>query len=200
MPPVNVLIKPASSACNMACTYCFYRDVACHRQEDFQGMLSLELMEKVITGAMEFAEGSCSFLFQGGEPTLAGLDIYRSFVTLVQKHAKENVAVSYAIQTNAYHLGEAWCEFFRDNKFLVGVSLDGPADLHNLNRPDQTGRNTFNDVMRSIDLLRRFSVVSGCARRLLYQCAAPGQLALDPSRRPTGVLRDDGALLDPVCG
>ena len=158
MPPVNVLIKPASSACNMACTYCFYRDVACHRQEDFQGMLSLELMEKVIAGAMEFAEGSCSFLFQGGEPTLAGLDFYRSFVTLVQKHAKENVAVSYAIQTNAYHLGEAWCEFFRDNKFLVGVSLDGPADLHNLNRPDQTGRNTFNDVMRSIDLLRRFKV------------------------------------------
>ena len=78
MPPVNVLIKPASSACNMACTYCFYRDVACHRQENFQGMLSLELMEKVIAGAMEFAEGSCSFLFQGGEPTLAGLDFYRS--------------------------------------------------------------------------------------------------------------------------
>lgn len=74
MPPVNVLIKPASSACNMACTYCFYRDVACHRQENFQGMLSLDLMEKVIAGAMEFAEGSCSFLFQGGEPTLAGLD------------------------------------------------------------------------------------------------------------------------------
>ena len=158
MPPVNVLIKPASSACNMACTYCFYRDVACHRQENFQGMLSLDLMEKVIAGAIEFAEGSCSFLFQGGEPTLAGLDFYRSVVALVQKHSKTNVAVSYAIQTNAYHLDEAWCEFFRDNKFLVGVSLDGPADLHNLNRPDQTGRNTFNDVMRSIELLRLFKV------------------------------------------
>lgn len=158
MPPVNVLIKPASSACDMACEYCFYRDVACHRQKDFQGMISLETMEKVIAGAMEFAEGSCSFVFQGGEPTLAGLDFYRSVVALTRKYAKKNVAVSYAIQTNAFRLDEAWCLFFREHNFLVGVSLDGPADLHNLNRKDASGRNTFNRVMRSIELLRQFKV------------------------------------------
>ena len=77
MPPLSLLIKPASSACNMTCAYCFYRDVASHRQEGFQGMLSPRLMEEVVAGAMEFAEHSCSFLFQGGEPTLAGLDFYR---------------------------------------------------------------------------------------------------------------------------
>ena len=89
MPPVNVLIKPASSACNMTCAYCFYRDVASHRQEGFQGMLSPRLMEEVVAGAMEFAEHSCSFLFQGGEPTLAGLDFYRQVVELVkQQHDK----------------------------------------------------------------------------------------------------------------
>ena len=77
MPPVSVLLKPSSSACNMACTYCFYRDVSQHREQVFEGMLSLEDMEKVILAAMERAEGTCSFAFQGGEPTLAGLDFFR---------------------------------------------------------------------------------------------------------------------------
>ena len=82
MPAVNVLIKPASSACNMACAYCFYRDVAEHREHAFEGMLSLERMEQVIAAAMEYAEGICSFAFQGGEPTLAGLEFYQSVVEL----------------------------------------------------------------------------------------------------------------------
>ena len=72
MPPVNVLIKPASSACNMTCAYCFYRDVASHRQEGFQGMLSPRLMEEVVAGAMEFAEHSCSFLFRAASPPWPG--------------------------------------------------------------------------------------------------------------------------------
>lgn len=158
MPPVNVLVKPASSACNMRCTYCFYRDVSCNREEEFQGMLSPQTMEAVVSGAMEYAEGSCSFLFQGGEPTLAGLDFYRHVVSLAERYAKPGVAVSYAIQTNGYHLDEEWCAFFKEHSFLVGVSLDGPADLHNLNRQDSGGKNTYNQVMRSIVLLRRFGV------------------------------------------
>ena len=74
MPPINILIKPASSACNMACQYCFYKDVAAHREQEFEGMLSIESIEKVIQAGMEYAEHICSFAFQGGEPTLAGLD------------------------------------------------------------------------------------------------------------------------------
>lgn len=158
MPPVNVLIKPASSACNMACAYCFYRDVASHRQEGFQGMLSPQLMEKVVAGAMEFAEHSCSFLFQGGEPTLVGLDFYRRMVELVKKYEKPGVQVSYAIQTNAFRLDAEWCAFFKEHDFLVGVSLDGPAELHNLNRTDPAQSGTFNDVMRSVALLKKHGV------------------------------------------
>ena len=158
MPPVNVLIKPASSACNMTCAYCFYRDVASHRQEGFQGMLSPRLMEEVVAGAMEFAEHSCSFLFQGGEPTLAGLDFYRQVVELVKKHEKPGVKVSYAIQTNAFRLDGEWCAFFKEHDFLVGVSLDGPAELHNLNRTDPAQNGTFNDVMRSVALLKKHGV------------------------------------------
>lgn len=171
MPPVNVLIKPASSACNMRCSYCFYRDVSCNREEEFQGMLSPQTMEAVVSGAMEYAEGSCSFLFQGGEPTLAGLDFYRQVVSLVERYAKPGVAISYAIQTNGYRLDEAWCSFFKEHQFLVGVSLDGPADLHNLNRPDAAGKNTFNQVMRSIALLRRFGVEYSILCVLTGRCA-----------------------------
>ena len=171
MPPVNLLIKPASSACNMGCGYCFYRDVSCNREEEFQGMLSPETMEKAVAGAMEYAEGSCSFLFQGGEPTLAGLDFYRRTVELVRRYAKPGVAVSYAIQTNGYRLDEAWCAFFREHSFLVGVSLDGPAELHNLNRPDAGGKNTFNQVMRSIALLERFGVEYSILCVLTGRCA-----------------------------
>ena len=85
MPPVNVLIKPASSACNMRCAYCFYRDVADNREHAFEGMLSLERMEQVIAAAVEYAEGICSFAFQGGEPTLAGLDFFRQVVAMQEK-------------------------------------------------------------------------------------------------------------------
>lgn len=158
MPPVNVLIKPVSSACNMHCSYCFYLDVSCNRKDAFQGVLSIDTMEKVVSSAMEYADGFCTFLFQGGEPTLAGLDFYRQVIALEGKYAKPGVKVHHSIQTNGYCLDEAWCSFFKEHGFLVGVSLDGPAELHNLNRRDSLGKNTFNRVMHSISLLERFGV------------------------------------------
>ena len=86
MPAVNVLIKPASSACNMHCQYCLYRDVADHRRQACQGMVSLETMERIVAAAMEYAEGTCAFGFQGGEPTLAGLAFYRGVLELEERY------------------------------------------------------------------------------------------------------------------
>ena len=146
MPPINILIKPASSACNMACQYCFYKDVAAHREQEFEGMLSIESIEKVIQAGMEYAEHICSFAFQGGEPTLAGLDFYRQVVVLQKQYAKPGVEIRNAIQTNGYTIDEEWAAFFKKNHFLVGLSLDGPAELHNRNRTDVQGR------IRSIEL------------------------------------------------
>ena len=121
MPPINILIKPASSACNMACQYCFYKDVAAHREQEFEGMLSIESIEKVIQAGMEYAEHICSFAFQGGEPTLAGLDFYRQVVVLQKQYAKPGVEIRNAIQTNGYTIDEEWDAFFRENHFLVGL-------------------------------------------------------------------------------
>ena len=112
MPAVNVLIKPASSACNMRCAYCFYRDVAENREHAFEGMLSLSDMEKIIVSAMEYAEGLCSFAFQGGEPTLAGLDFFRRVLELENKHRHPGVEIRNAIQTNGLCVDEEWARFF----------------------------------------------------------------------------------------
>ncbi len=158
MPAVNVLIKPASSACNMRCAYCFYRDEAERRREPFAGMLSPERMEEVVGSAMEYAEGVCTFVFQGGEPTLAGLDFYRDVIRLERKHQKPGVQIRNAIQTNGYGVDDEWARFFAENRFLVGLSLDGPAELHNLNRVDAAGRGTFNAVMRTARLLDKRQV------------------------------------------
>lgn len=158
MPPVNLLIKPASSACDMDCTYCFYRDVAQNRETAFEGMLSPEAMERLVRAAMEYAEGSCTFAFQGGEPTLAGLDFYREVLALQQKYAKPGIAVRNTIQTNGYRVDEDWARFFARERFLVGLSLDGPADLHNRNRRDRQGKGTFNRVLHAAKLFDRYGV------------------------------------------
>ena len=153
MPPVSVLIKPASSACNMNCRYCFYQDVADKRACGFAGMMALETAEALVSAAMEYAEGSCSFLFQGGEPTLAGLDFYRSFLQLEKRYSKPGVAVQNSIQTNGYLIDDAWAAFLHDNRFLTGLSLDGPAQIHDFNRTDRAGKGTFNRTMRAARLL-----------------------------------------------
>mgnify|MGYP002513695917 CR=1 FL=1 len=118
MPPVHVLIKPASSACNMACQYCFYRDVSDHREHHFEGMLTLESMEKTIAAAMEFAEGSCTFGFQGGEPTLAGLDFFRKFMELEAQFRTKDVGIGHAIQTNGLHINEEWATFLKEHDYF----------------------------------------------------------------------------------
>lgn len=158
MPPVNVLIKPASSACNMACEYCFYRDVSSHRTRSFEGMLTLGQMEQIIASAMEFAEGSCSFAFQGGEPTLAGLDFFRETVKLQKKYSKSGVTVFNSIQTNGLLIDEEWAKFLSEEQFLVGLSLDGPALFHDRNRKDRSGNGTEKRVLNTAKLFDRFQV------------------------------------------
>lgn len=142
----------------MACAYCFYRDVAEHREQAFAGMMSLAQMERVIAAGMEYAEQICSFAFQGGEPTLVGLDFYRNVIELQKKYARPGVEIQNAIQTNGYLFNEEWAAFLAENHFLVGLSLDGPAELHNLNRMDATGKGTFNRVMHAAHLMEKHGV------------------------------------------
>ncbi len=158
MPPINVLVKPASSACNMRCKYCFYEDEAANRAVGFAGMMSDETAEKLIESAARFASGTCSFMFQGGEPTLAGLDFYRHFIETEKKYVRDDLQFFHSIQTNCYALDEEWVRFFKENNFFVGVSLDGNSDLHDLNRFSKHGGGTYSKVMKAIKLLEKHKV------------------------------------------
>lgn len=158
MPAVNVLIKPASSACNMRCKYCFYEDVAQNRETGFTGLMTEGTLEKVIVSALDYAEGFCTFSFQGGEPTLSGLAFYETVVALQKKHQKPGVHIQNTIQTNGYCIDESWARFFGEHHFLVGLSMDGPAELHDLNRRDAHGGGTWNHAMRAAKLFDRYLV------------------------------------------
>lgn len=158
MPPLSMLIKPASGLCNMRCRYCFYADVTEHREISSYGIMSPETTEALVRRAFEFAEGQVTFAFQGGEPTLAGVDYYRHFIAMAEKYNTKKIPVNYAMQTNGYHVTDELCEILRDNRFLMGISLDGTGSLHDSVRPDASGDGTFKKVNETIDKFKKYGI------------------------------------------
>ena len=176
MPPVHVMIKPASAGCNMRCRYCFYADEAACRQVGQRGLMSRDTAAQIVTKALAHAQGSCTFSFQGGEPTLAGIGFFKEFVERVKAENRSGVAVSYAFQTNGLLIDEEWARFFAGNRFLVGVSLDGTAEIHDLLRPLADGGASHALVLERLRLLRR----AGAACNVLT--VVTRQLARDIAR------------------
>ncbi len=158
MPPITMLIKPASSLCNMRCKYCFYADIAENRNIRSYGMMTDETLENLVKAAFEYADGSATFAFQGGEPTLAGIDFYKLLISLQKKYNKNNISVYNSIQTNGYDINEEWACFFKEQNFLVGLSLDGTKSIHDALRVDANGYGTFNRVKATAELLTKFDV------------------------------------------
>jgi uncharacterized protein len=99
-----------------------------------------------------------SIAWQGGEPTLIGLDFFRRSVEYAEKYKKSNMTMQYTIQTNGTTLDDEWCQFFRQNNYLIGISIDGPRELHDAYRVDKGGKPTFDQVMRGLDLLKKHKV------------------------------------------
>lgn len=160
MPAASILIKPASANCNMDCQYCFYKCLSSNREEYSKGFMSEETLEKLIRNAITYGEGLLTFAFQGGEPTLAGLDFFKKAVALQKEYGKEkpNLRIENTLQTNATLLDEEWCEFFRQENFLLGVSLDGPRKVHDDARLMGSHKPSFEIVMKNISLLKKFRV------------------------------------------
>ncbi|MDD6442197.1 MAG: anaerobic sulfatase maturase [bacterium] len=155
MPPISLLIKPVSGNCNMRCSYCFYIDETQNRSTASLGNMSYATMTTLIDKALSFADLDCTFAFQGGEPTLAGLDFYQSFSSYVENHPNpKQIRIHYAFQTNGILIDEYWAEWFAQNQVLVGISLDGPKKIHDLYRLDRGQKPTFTKVMQAIDLLK----------------------------------------------
>ncbi len=174
----NFLIKPASGACNMRCRYCFYEDEMASRTESKPVFMTLDTAEQLIRQALEEAKNQpgsfrqpVTFSFQGGEPTLAGLDFFRGFADLVQKYNQNQIPVQYAIQTNGLVLDEEWADFFVKNHFLVGVSIDGDKALHESLRPDASGKSTWNRVTKNLSMMQKKGVDINILCVVTRQCA-----------------------------
>ena len=159
MKQISVLIKPASSLCNIRCKYCFYANVSALREVRSFGKMTLEVAEKMITNIFQdLADGDVLTLaFQGGEPTLAGLSYFEHIVALVVAQVKQ-IDVHYTIQTNGMVINEQWCRFLKANNFLVGLSIDGHPLYHDLNRIDPKGSGTFHRVMLTKQLFDTYDI------------------------------------------
>lgn len=158
MPPINALIKPASSSCNLQCKYCFYNDVSENREEKNYGLMSYETLEILVRKILKYGDNIVGFAFQGGEPTLAGLDFYKNLINIQEKYNIKKVSINNAIQTNGMIIDDEWAEFLAKNNFLIGLSLDGPKDIHDLNRTDIKGTGSHSRVQKTIESLNKYGV------------------------------------------
>lgn len=153
MTPFQLLIKPAGPDCNLRCTYCFYRRVSRLFLSSRTHRMSREVLEEMIRQYLSFRFPVSCFSWQGGEPTLCGLDFFKEATRLQMKHGQGGQLVSNTFQTNGILLDREWCLFFNKYKFLVGLSLDGPEHLHDFYR-----MRSWEDVMRAARLLSDYHV------------------------------------------
>ena len=158
MPAASILIKPTSANCNMNCSYCFYKCLSSNREQYSKGFMSEETLEELVRQAIAYADGSLTFAFQGGEPTLAGINFYKKALELQKKYNTKHLYIENTIQTNGLLIDDAWAKFLAENHFLVGLSLDGPRKLHDCYRKDTEGNGTFERLMETVNLFVRYRV------------------------------------------
>jgi len=155
----HVMAKPISSTCNLDCTYCYYLSKETLPKGPATGRMSDEVLELFIQQYIAgVTTGEVVFSWQGGEPTLLGLDFFQKVVALEKKHARPGQRIQNDLQTNGTLLDEEWCEFLKASRFLVGLSIDGPRDIHDKYRVTKGGQPTFDKVFRAAKLLQRHGV------------------------------------------
>lgn len=153
------MAKPTGAVCNLDCSYCFYLA----KEELYPGSgfrMPDPVLESYVKGLLAAHEGSpeVTVAFQGGEPTLMGIEFFERVLQLEREHARPGQAVLNTLQTNATLIDDEWAEFLARHGFLVGVSIDGPRELHDAYRVDKGGKPTFDRVLRGLDALRRHGV------------------------------------------
>jgi len=165
---IHVVAKPMGPACNLNCEYCFYLEKKALFGRDEHYRMSDEVLRSFIANYISSQPTpEVAFVWQGGEPTLLGLDFFKRVVEL-QRQFSGTKTVSNALQTNGTLLTEEWCRFLKKNNFAVGISLDGPKEIHDRYRRDPKGKGTFSRVMQGLRLLQKhkvdYNVLAGVAR------------------------------------
>ncbi|MCJ7749712.1 MAG: anaerobic sulfatase maturase [Armatimonadetes bacterium] len=154
----HIMAKPTGAVCNLACDYCFFLA----KEQLYPGSrfrMTDEVLESYIRQLLEAHQvPEVTIAWQGGEPTLMGLDFFRRAQEYVEKYRKPNTTIESTIQTNGVLLDDEWCEFLHENNFLVGISVDGPREMHDAYRKDKAGNPVFDRVMRGLRLLQKHKV------------------------------------------
>ncbi|MBN1553315.1 MAG: anaerobic sulfatase maturase [Phycisphaerae bacterium] len=156
--PFNIMAKPVCGECNLDCTYCYYTD---KRGELYPEVAHPRMSDEVLesyTKQYLQSQSQCVFGWQGGEPLLAGLEFFQRAVELQKQYRRPGQVVENALQTNGTLLNDEWCRFLAAEKFLVGVSIDGPPRLHDTYRRDRAGKATFHRAWAGLELLRKHGV------------------------------------------
>lgn len=154
----HMLAKPAGPKCNLDCKYCFYLEKESFVGKENNYQMNDEVLETFISKYISTQEiPEIQFVWQGGEPTLRNIDFYRKVIFYQKKHSGNKKIIN-SLQTNGMLLDEEWCRFLKENDFLVGISLDGPKEIHDFYRVDKGGKETFKKVMESIELLKKYKV------------------------------------------
>ena len=211
MPPITIMIKPVSGRCDMRCRYCFYADELQYRQEGAGQTMALETLETAVRRVLRSAEHAAQFVFQGGEPTLAGLGFFEALLAFQRKYNGQNLPITNCVQTNGLSLSDALISFFAREKFLVGVSLDGTAAVHDRFRKDGRGAGTWERVRANLDKLRKagaecnvLCVVTRAAAaqaEAVFSALAPyGWLQFIPCLDPLDGREEDYSLPAPLYG
>ncbi len=158
---LHVMAKPIGAACNIDCTYCYYlsKQDLLEYKKGCSPRMDDETLETYIR---QYIEGQNTpeiiFSWQGGEPTMLGLEYFEKIVELQKKYQPDGILISNDLQTNGTLLNDKWCEFLARNQFLVGLSIDGPELIHNTYRTNKAGKGTFKQVMAAVDLLHKHNV------------------------------------------
>lgn len=158
LPAFHVMLKPRGAICNLDCSYCYYLS----KELLYPGSrfrMASDLLDDYTHQYIE-AQGvpEVTFAWQGGEPTLMGLDFFKLAVEFQQKHQRQGMHIQNTLQTNGTTLNDEWCSFFREHNFLIGLSLDGPRSMHDTYRVDKGGKPTFELVMKGVELLKKHAV------------------------------------------
>ena len=157
-PAFHLLAKPTGAVCNLDCTYCFFLS----KEMLYPGSRFRMADEMLETYIRQLIEGhqvpQVNVAWQGGEPTLMGLDFFNRSIEYVEKYRKPGMSVEYTIQTNGTLIDDAWAAFFKTHNFLVGISIDGPRAMHDAYRVDKGGQPTFDKVMRGLSFLQKHGV------------------------------------------
>jgi len=154
----HIIAKPIGPICNLNCSYCFYLKKEKLYPDHREWRMSDEVVESFVRQYIQANEVPVvNFAWQGGEPTLLGVDFFQKAVALQQRYANGKT-IENAFQTNGVLLNDQWCEFLAANNFLVGLSLDGPEHIHNRYRVNKAGRGSFDQVMQKLELLKKHGV------------------------------------------